>query len=81
LMAMAGDVFDEQMQRVNAQGLNVEALVKLIEVNGLALSAASKEPTLKIGFWGSLRSLRDPDRQKSMGFLLKYLKDIAGHRH
>ena len=78
LVAMGADIFDEQMEEYNLIGYDPQALVKIAKTANQALTSAQEEPINKIGgLFGMLRAIKDPDRQKALGFLMNFLKHFG----
>lgn len=74
LMAMAVDTLDDVMQNSNSlDPVNLAFLKHVTE----ALTESIGEPPTKIGVFGMLRAINDPDRQKALGFLMNILKKLG----
>jgi uncharacterized protein YjgD (DUF1641 family) len=75
LAAMSMDMFDEFMKDhrvINAQSLD------LLMKAGEAVTEAQQEPPAKVGgIFGLLKALRDPSRQKALGFVMNILKNLG----
>jgi|APTNR8051073442_1049403.scaffolds.fasta_scaffold00519_8 uncharacterized protein YjgD (DUF1641 family) len=75
LAAMTVDTLDNAMRDAMDQGLDPQAIGGALLSAGTALSAAAQEAPAPVGGpLALLRSLRDPDRQKALGFLMSFLK-------
>ena len=75
LAAMTVDTFDNAMRDAMEQGLDPQLMGSTLLAAGSALSqAAADAPSPVGGPLALLRSLRDPDRQKALGFLMSFLK-------
>ncbi|HMQ59926.1 MAG TPA: DUF1641 domain-containing protein [Flavilitoribacter sp.] len=80
IIAMMADTADEMMQKAVAGGFDPQALVSVAGAANRALTAAGNGPPAKAsGIFGLLRALKDPDRQKGLGFLLNFLKHFGKH--
>lgn len=74
LMSMAIDTLDDVMK--NSKSLDPDNLAFIKNV-GEALTESVSEPAPKLGIFGLLKALRDPDRQKALGFLMNILKKLG----
>ncbi len=75
LVAMAADSADEMMKNAIAHGFDPQALITVAGAANRALIAAAVEPPAKPGgIFALLRALKDPDRQRGIGFLLNFLR-------
>jgi len=80
LLSMMVDSFDEQMSRMKKEGVDMEGLVELAKDTGIAFANANKMPEAKVGgFFSMMRTMRDPDRQKAIGFLMNIAKAYGQH--
>ena len=80
LIAMMIDTIDEEMKKANSGGLDINQLLDYGKLVGLSLSEAKSMPEAKItGVFSMLRALRDPDRQKALGFLMKFAKAFGSN--
>ncbi|MEZ4952535.1 MAG: DUF1641 domain-containing protein [Saprospiraceae bacterium] len=78
LIAMGADIFDEQMRNANNDGFDPENLIEVAKTANRALTNARNEPPAKVGgIFGMLRILKDPDRQRGLGFLMNFLKHFG----
>lgn len=77
IVAMAVDTLDEGLRKARENGLEPEALVDWAGQFGTAMRAAQNEPTQKMGLFGMMRALNDPDRQKALSFSLNFLKHLG----
>ncbi|RMF02829.1 MAG: DUF1641 domain-containing protein [Bacteroidetes bacterium] len=78
LVAMGIDILDEGMRSAIASGIDPQALAQWAGQAGQALSQAQAEPPAKVGgIFGLLRAIKDPDRQKALGFLMNFLKHLG----
>ena len=76
LIAMAMDTLDDEYKRMSRE-VNIPAVTNFLGNTVKALSnATSSEPT-KIGLFGMMRALNDPDRQKALGFLMELTKQLG----
>lgn len=75
IMAMMVDMADEGMKMAVEKGFNPETLTAVAGAANTALTASYAEhPAKSGGIFSLLFALRDPDRQKGLGFLLNFLK-------
>ena len=77
IVAMAVDTVDEGMRTARDNGLEPETLVDWAGQFGRAMREAKNEPVSKVGLFGMIRALNDPDRQKALGFSLNFLKHLG----
>ena len=78
MMAMTVDILDEGMKRAVANGFDPQSLVQTASTTTIALSRAKAEPPAKVGgIFGLLRLIKDPDRQKGLGFFMNFLKHFG----
>lgn len=77
IVAMAVDTVDEGMRSARDNGLEPETLVDWAGQFGRAMREAKNEPVSKVGLFGMIRALNDPDRQKALGFSLNFLKHLG----
>ncbi|MEM1319813.1 MAG: DUF1641 domain-containing protein [Bacteroidota bacterium] len=78
LLAMAADMYDEGMRKAMDQGFNPQVLIEVAGTANTALTKAKEEAPAKVGgIFGLLRTLRDPDRQRGLGFLMNFLKHFG----
>lgn len=75
LISIAVDSFDDQIQKLNDSNLDVQSLIEISQLASVALSKAKKMPAAKVGgIFSMLRTMRDKDRQKAIGFLMNVAK-------
>ena len=75
LIAMGGDVFDEEMRKAVEKGIDVQTLIETVLQISTAISQANEMPAAKVGgIFSMLRTMRDPDRQKSIGYIMNVAK-------
>lgn len=75
MIAMTVDMVDEGMKKAVASGFDPQSLVQTASAANAALTQAKAEPPAKVGgIFGLLRLIKDPDRQKGLGFLMNFLK-------
>lgn len=75
LISMAMDVFDEEMRNLSANNIDVKALTGLAQNMSAAVGEANKMPDTKVsGIFSMLRTMKDPDRQKAIGFFMNVAK-------
>lgn len=78
LVAMAADSADEMMKKAIAHGFDPQALISVAGAANRALTAAAAEPPARTGgIFGLLRALKDPDRQRGLGFMLNFLRHFG----
>jgi len=75
LISMMVDSFDEQMRRMDVGSIDIEGLMELGKEATSAFAKAKDMPDAKVGgIFSMLRTMRDPDRQKAIGFLMNIAK-------
>lgn len=72
LISMFVDAIDEEMAK--ASGLDLATLTKLGTNLTESVAVAERMPQEKVSAFGLFRALRDPDRQKALGFLMNLAK-------
>ncbi len=78
MIAMTVDMMDEGMRKAIANGFDPQTLADTASAANSALTKAKAEAPAKVGgVFGLLRSLKDPDRQKGLGFLMNFLKHFG----
>ena len=78
LVAMTIDSVDEGMQRAVDNGFDPKTLLEVASATNTALTKANAEPPTPVGgIFSLLRALKDPDRQKAMGFLMSFLQHFG----
>jgi uncharacterized protein YjgD (DUF1641 family) len=77
LIALGMDTLDEGLRKARENGLEPETMVEWAAQFGRAMREAQAEPTTEVGLFGMLTALRDPDRQKALGFSLNFLKHLG----
>jgi len=78
MIAMTVDMVDESMKKAIASGFDPHSVVGAASNVSTALTQAKAEPPAKIGgLFGLLRQLKDPDRQRGLGFLMNFLKHFG----
>ncbi|WP_020536564.1 DUF1641 domain-containing protein [Lewinella cohaerens] len=77
LIAMGMDTLDEGMRQARENGLEPETMIEWAAQFGSAMRETQAEPPTKVGAFGMLTALRDPDRQKALGFSLNFLKHLG----
>ena len=78
LIAMGADIFDEEMRKAGENGYDPKNLFAVARTANHALTKAQAEPPAKVGgLFGILRVLKDPDRQRGLGFLMNFLKHFG----
>jgi uncharacterized protein YjgD (DUF1641 family) len=77
LIAMGMDTLDESLRQARENGLEPETMMEWAAQFGRAMRETQAEPPTKVGVFGMLTALRDPDRQKALGFSLNFLKHLG----
>jgi len=83
LVSMTVDSIDEFMQRNpylvedTLSFLKQENLIFLKQAGDALTEAQSQQPAKVGGIFGLLRTLKDPDRQNALGFLMNVLKNLG----
>lgn len=77
LIAMTVDMVDEGYQGAADNGLDIAALSELGSKTAQALAESKDQPIKKVGTFGLLKALSDPDRQKALGFLMNFTKALG----
>ncbi|MDX1684591.1 MAG: DUF1641 domain-containing protein [Saprospiraceae bacterium] len=74
IMAMGVDSMDEIVRETSCMTEeNLAFVIKATE----AVTEANSEPPPKVGLFGMLSALSDPDRQKALGHILNILKKLG----
>ena len=76
LIAMTMDVLDDEYKRMSKE-IDIPAVTNFLGNTAKALSDAAIAKPKKIGAFGMLRALNDPDRQKALGFLMELTKRLG----
>lgn len=75
LVAMGVDILDEGMRDASKSGFDPASLVETAQAASRALTEAKAEPPANVGgIFAIFRVLRDPERQRGIGFLMNFLK-------
>lgn len=78
ITAMLVDMLDEGMKEALGSGFNPQTLATVAGAANRALTKARAEhPDPAGSIFSIMRALKDPDRQKGMGFLLNFLKHFG----
>ncbi|HMQ50196.1 MAG TPA: DUF1641 domain-containing protein [Saprospiraceae bacterium] len=78
MVGMTADMLDEGMKNAIAGGVDPQALAQFALKTGQALSEAQAETPAQVGgIFGMLRLLKDPDRQRGLGFLMNFVKRLG----
>lgn len=78
MIAMTVDMVDERMKNAIANGFDPNVLADTASAANRALTNARAEPPAKVGgIFGLLKVLKDPDRQRGLGFLMNFLKHFG----
>lgn len=76
LVAMTMDIVDTEYSKLS-QEVDLAALAKLGGALTHAAAEAANAPTQKLGLFGLMKALGDPDRQKALGFLMNLTKELG----
>ncbi|MFK8008635.1 MAG: DUF1641 domain-containing protein [Saprospiraceae bacterium] len=75
LISIAMDSFDEQMGKMARSGIDIQEFVQLGKDASNAMAQAKTMPEAKVGgIFSMLKTMRDPDRQRVIGFLMNIAK-------
>ncbi len=75
LVAMTVDMLDEEMRRLPLADIDLPSLLELAAQFSAAAKAAKTMPDTKVGgIFSMLRTMRDPDRQMALGYLMNIAK-------
>ncbi len=77
LIAMFVDAIDEEVAKASAAGVDLKTLQELGQKLSTAVVESNQMPIQKMGPFGLFRALRDPDRQKAVGFLMNLAKALG----
>lgn len=78
LISIVMDSFDDQMQKLNQSGVDVQSLMELAQNATTAISQAKHFPDAKVGgIFSMLKTMRDPDRQRAIGFVMNIAKSFG----
>ncbi|RMG78639.1 MAG: DUF1641 domain-containing protein, partial [Bacteroidetes bacterium] len=78
LIAMTVDMVDDTMRVASEKGFDAQAWAETIGTLNMAVAKAKSEPPANVGgIFGLFRALKDPDRQKGLGFMMNFLKQIG----
>ena len=77
LIAMGADIFDERMRKAREEGYDPQHLIDIARTANHALTNAQNEPPAKVGLFGIFKMLKDPDRQRGLGFIMNFLKHFG----
>lgn len=78
MVGMTADMLDEGMKNAIDSGLDPQAIAQFALKTGQALSEAQSDTPAQVGgIFGMLRLLKDPDRQKGLGFLMNFVKRLG----
>lgn len=78
MVAMTVDMVDEGMRKAIAKGFDPQTLADTASAANTALTKAKAEAPAKVGgIFGLLKLIKDPDRQKGLGFLMNFLKHFG----
>ncbi len=61
---------------MNSQVLSPNTL-SIVSTVGEALVESHDQPIKKVGLFGTLRALNDPDRQKALGYIMGFVKELG----
>lgn len=75
LISIAMDSFDEQMGKMAQSGIDIQGLIEVGQDATAAMTKAKAMPDAKVGgIFSMLRTMKDPDRQRAIGFLMNIAK-------
>ncbi len=78
LLAMMMDIFDEEARKACAKGLDINAIPEVTNQILTAVTKAKQMPEAKVGgFFSMMRTMRDPDRQVAIGYLMNIAKALG----
>ena len=75
MMAMMVDSLDNFMQ--DNKALDPANFVFIKNAAESLTEAQTQAPAKVGGFFGTIRTFRDPDRQRALGFLMNFLKNLG----
>lgn len=73
-LAMMTDVVDDAFRKIGATGVDFNALASIASAAGQSLTETSNGPETKTSAFGMIKAMRDPDRQRGLGFFMSFLK-------
>ncbi len=77
-LAMIADTVDDQMDSVKDKGLDPQEIASFIALSGKALSTTQRNRIQPVGgIFSIMKKIKDPDRQKAIGFLMDFLKSFG----
>ena len=77
LQQLAQIMKSDGYQKLKKQGILNESYIDLLGQTLQAVEEAQQVPTSRVSVWGVMRSLKDPDRQKAVSFLLNVAKQFG----
>ena len=76
LVAMFVDVLDEEIGKATEGILDPQAL-RVVAQAGHALAETQAAPPQKVGLWGMMRAMRDPEMKRTLGFAITFAKKFG----
>ena len=75
LLAMSTDIFDEEMKNLHTKNIDFHSLLELAQHLSQSVGEAQHMPPTKVsGIFSMLRTMKDADRQKAIGFIMNIAK-------
>jgi uncharacterized protein YjgD (DUF1641 family) len=75
ILSMMVDSFDEEMKNMSAKNIDFNALASLAQNAAAAVGDANQMPIANVGgIFSMLRVMKDPDRQKAIGYFMNVAK-------
>lgn len=75
LISMVMDTFDEEIKRSGITELDVKAFLEIGKDANEAIEKAKNMPHAKVGgIFSMIRTMKDPDRQRAIGYLMNIVK-------
>jgi uncharacterized protein YjgD (DUF1641 family) len=75
LIAMTVDMVDEEIAKANAKGIDINVLIETGAQLSEAIATSKELPEAKVGgIFSMLRTMRDPDRQRAIGYIMNIAK-------
>ena len=75
LISMAVDTFDDEMKNFSSLDIDPKVFLEIASILSAAIKEAEHMPKAKVsGIFSMLKVMRDPDRQKAIGFMMNIAK-------
>ena len=75
LISMAMDTFDDEMKHFSALDIDPGVFLEIASILSSSIKEAEHMPKAKVsGIFSMLKTMRDPDRQKAIGFMMNVAK-------